>query len=93
MNSMRSLVRQAAKPLAYNSFAKRTISSSRAALSDALFVVNDRHILFFTHTILIYNIIIIGITENNNSIVIHPTTIPKFLLSLMPITKSASPRS
>jgi NADH dehydrogenase (ubiquinone) flavoprotein 2 len=56
MNSMRSLVRQAAKPLAYNSFAKRTISSSRAALSDALFVVNDRHILLFFHTLLIYSL-------------------------------------
>ncbi|KAI8876371.1 hypothetical protein K501DRAFT_232109 [Backusella circina FSU 941] len=41
MNSMRSLVRQAAKPLAYNTFAKRTISSSRAALSDAIFVHRD----------------------------------------------------
>lgn len=39
MNSMRSLVRQAAKPLARNAFAKRTIFSSPASLSDALFVV------------------------------------------------------
>jgi NADH dehydrogenase (ubiquinone) flavoprotein 2 len=39
MNSMRSLVRQAAKPLARNAFAKRTIYSTRASLSDAIFVV------------------------------------------------------
>lgn len=39
MNSVRSLVRQAAKPLARNAFAKRTIYSTRAALSDAIFVV------------------------------------------------------
>ncbi|CEP15022.1 hypothetical protein [Parasitella parasitica] len=41
MNSMRSLVRQAAKPLALNAFVKRTISSSPASLSDALFVHRD----------------------------------------------------
>jgi hypothetical protein len=39
MNSMRSLVRQAAKPFARNAFAKRTIYSTRASLSDAIFVV------------------------------------------------------
>lgn len=39
MNSMRSLIRQAAKPMARNVFAKRSIYSSPACLSDALSVV------------------------------------------------------
>jgi hypothetical protein len=40
MNSIRSLIRQAAKPMAArNAFAKRTIYSSPASLSDAIFVV------------------------------------------------------
>lgn len=39
MNSMRSLMRQAAKPMARNAFNKRTIYSTPASLSDALFVV------------------------------------------------------
>lgn len=47
MNSMRSLIRQAAKPMARNAFAKRTISSSPASLSDALFVVRHDKFFFF----------------------------------------------
>lgn len=46
MNSMRSLVRQAAKPLARQTFAKRTISSTPASLSDALFIVSKQIISF-----------------------------------------------
>ncbi|KAI7899715.1 thioredoxin-like [2Fe-2S] ferredoxin-domain-containing protein [Cokeromyces recurvatus] len=41
MNSMRSLVRQAIKPLTRNSFAKRTIYSTPASFSDAIFVHRD----------------------------------------------------
>lgn len=41
MNSMRSLVRQAAKPLARQAFVKRNITSTPAALSDALFIVSS----------------------------------------------------
>lgn len=46
MNSMRSLIRQAAKPMARNAFAKRTISSSPASLSDALYVVRHDDKIF-----------------------------------------------
>lgn len=40
MNPLRSLIRQAAKPMARSAFAKRSLRTSPAALSDALFVVN-----------------------------------------------------
>lgn len=39
MNSIRSLVRQAAMPIVRQTFAKRSISNTRAALSDSLFIV------------------------------------------------------
>lgn len=42
MNSLRTLIRQAAKPMATNAFAKRSISSSPACLSDALSVVKKK---------------------------------------------------
>jgi hypothetical protein len=73
MNSLRSLVRQAAVSRQF--VAKRTITSTPASLSDHLFIVSEHHFQVFNLTLF-------------DSIVIHLITMPVLHLNSMRITKS-----